>query len=154
ERVAVRRRTHDRLGGNIATGAGPVLDDEGLAQPLGQPLTHQTRNDVVRTAGGIAYDDAHWPRRIGLRPRDPRHHRQRGSAGGQLQECAARKFHDALLQSLFGTAYHALNVLRGPCPLPSSSVTTDGSVANPLSWAPVCLGLGIGCISINGNAVT
>ena len=72
ERVAVRRRTHDRLGGDIATGARPVLDDEWLAEPLRQPLTHQAREDVVRTAGGKADDDAHRPRRIGLRPREAR----------------------------------------------------------------------------------
>jgi len=34
ERVAVRWRTHDRLGRDIGTGAGPVLDDEGLAEAL------------------------------------------------------------------------------------------------------------------------
>ena len=50
KRVAVRRRTHDRLGGDIAAGAGPVLDDEWLAEPLRQPLTHQARDDVGRAA--------------------------------------------------------------------------------------------------------
>ena len=38
------------------------------------------------TAGGKADDDAHRPRRIGLRPRDARHGRQRGSARGQMQK--------------------------------------------------------------------
>src|SRR5262245_9330164 len=33
------------------------------------------------------------PRRIGLRPCDVRCDRQRGGARGQMQECAARKFH-------------------------------------------------------------
>ena len=46
ERIAVRRRAHDRLGGDIAAGARPVLDDELLAEPLRQPLTHQARDDV------------------------------------------------------------------------------------------------------------
>ena len=52
ERIAVRRRTHDRLGGDIAAGARPVLDDELLAEPLRQPLTDQARDDVGRAAGG------------------------------------------------------------------------------------------------------
>src|SRR5262249_8983218 len=33
------------------------------------------------------------PRRIGLRPRDTRHGRQRGSACGQMQKISAGKFH-------------------------------------------------------------
>ena len=51
QRVAVRRRTHDRLGADIAAGARPVLDDEWLAEPLRQPLTHQAREDVVAPPG-------------------------------------------------------------------------------------------------------
>ena len=56
ERVAVGGRTHDRLGADIAAGARPVLDDEWLAEPLRQPLTHQARDDVGRAAGGKADD--------------------------------------------------------------------------------------------------
>ena len=99
ERVAVGRRTHDRLGANIVAGARPVLDDEWLAEPLRQPLSHQAREDVGRAAGGKADDDAHRPRRIGLRPSDARHGRQRGSARGQMQEFAAGKFHGAPSQA-------------------------------------------------------
>ena len=44
--------------------------------------------------GGKADDDAHRPRRIGLRPRDARHGRQRGSARGQMQKLpSVGKFH-------------------------------------------------------------
>ena len=46
ERIAVGRRTHDRLGGDIAASTRAVLDDEWLAEPLRQPLTHQARDDV------------------------------------------------------------------------------------------------------------
>ncbi len=70
QRIAVRRRAHDRLGGDIAAGARPVFDDELLAEPLRQPLADQARDDVGRAAGGKADDDAHRPRRIGLRPCD------------------------------------------------------------------------------------
>ena len=51
ERIAIRRRAHDRLGADIAAGARPVLDNELLAEPLRQPLTHQARDDVGRAAG-------------------------------------------------------------------------------------------------------
>src|SRR5262249_57404447 len=59
QRVAVRRRADDRLGADIATRARPVLDHEWLAKPLRQPLTHQTGDDVGRSAWGEWGDDAH-----------------------------------------------------------------------------------------------
>src|SRR5207237_8611652 len=89
ERIAVGRRTHDRLGADIAAGAWPVLDDKWLAEPLRQPLTHQAREDVLRAARGKADDDTHRPRWITLRPCGPRDGRERGSARGQMQEFAA-----------------------------------------------------------------
>src|SRR5262245_20614152 len=98
QRVAVRRRAHDRLGADIATRARPVLDHEWLAKPLRQPLTHQTGDDVGRSAWGEWGDDAHRPRRISLRPRDARQSRQRGGARGQMQEFAAGKFHNTPLE--------------------------------------------------------
>ena len=61
QRVTVRNCAHDRLGGDIAAGTRPVLDDEWLAEPLRQPLTDQTREDVVGAAGGKADDDTHRP---------------------------------------------------------------------------------------------
>ena len=81
------------LGGEIAGGADPVLDDELLAEPIGQPLSHETRGEIATAAGRKADDKTHRPRRIGLRPRDVRHGRQRGNARGQMQEFAAGKFH-------------------------------------------------------------
>jgi hypothetical protein len=38
ERMAVGGRAHDGLGRDIAASAGSVLDDEGLTEPLLQPL--------------------------------------------------------------------------------------------------------------------
>src|SRR5262249_35314565 len=93
ERITVRRRTHDLFGGNIASGARPVLDDEWLAKPVREPLTHQADKDVSCSAARKPDDQAHRPRRIGLRLRDPRHRWQRGSARGQMQKIAAGKFH-------------------------------------------------------------
>src|SRR5262245_13304526 len=94
ERIAVRRRAHDRLGGDVAAGAWPVLNNELLTEPLREPLSYQTRDDVTCTAGAIADDDAHRPRRIGLRPCHARHRRERGRARSQMHKLpAAGKFH-------------------------------------------------------------
>ena len=92
ERIAIRGRTHDRLGPDHSGRAWPVLDHKLLAEALRQPLTHQTRDDVGRTSWSERHDDAHRPRRISLRPSEARHGRQRGSTGGQMQELAAGKF--------------------------------------------------------------
>jgi len=93
KRVAVRRRPHRRLGGDVAAGARPVLDDELLAEPLGKPLPHQACDDVEPAAGGRADDPTDRPRRIGLRPREMRHRRQRGSGRGQMQESTPGHVH-------------------------------------------------------------
>jgi hypothetical protein len=77
--MAIRWREHDGFGGDIAAGPGAVLDDEWLAEPVGQPLSEKPRKDVGRTTRCKADDDAHRPRRIGLRPseaRDGREHRR------------------------------------------------------------------------------
>src|SRR5262245_24333807 len=92
--MAVRRRAHDDLGADIAGCARPVLDDKRLAKSLRNPLSQQTGEDVGRTASWERDDDAHRPRRISLRPRDPRDCRQRGCAGGQMQKLpSVGKFH-------------------------------------------------------------
>jgi len=93
ERIAIRCRTHDRLRGDITAGARPVLDDELLAEPLREPLADQACDDVGAAAGGKADDDADRPRRIGLRPGDPRDGRQRGGARCEMQKISAGKFH-------------------------------------------------------------
>src|SRR5262245_41651834 len=96
ERIAVCRRTHDRLYTDIATTARTVLDDELLTEALRQPLTNEARSNVVNTTGRKWDNDAHRPRRIGLRPRNWRRHRQPGSAGGQIQKTSAGKFQSNL----------------------------------------------------------
>src|SRR5262249_61008991 len=69
ERIAIGWRPHHRLGGQIAAGAWPVLDDELLAEPFRQQLAYQSANYVSCAAGWPADDQPHGPRRIGLRPR-------------------------------------------------------------------------------------
>jgi len=93
QRVAVRRGTRDRLGRDVGRRARPVLDDELLTEPFRQPLSDNPGANVGAAAGGIADDDAHGPRRIGLRPSDARDRRQRGGASGQMQKSSAGKFH-------------------------------------------------------------
>src|SRR5215831_9435928 len=93
ERVAIGRRAHDRLGGDIAASTRPVLDDEWPAEPFRQPLAHQTCDDVESASCGGTDDQTHRPHRIGLCPRDARDCRERGSAGGQMEESTARQVH-------------------------------------------------------------
>src|SRR5262249_22746603 len=87
------RGTHDRLGGDVAAGSRTVVDDERLTEPLREPLTYQARRDVRTASGREANNDAHRPRRIGLRPSEPGDGRERGSAHRQMQKMSAGKFH-------------------------------------------------------------
>src|SRR5215472_12413478 len=93
QRIAVGRRTNDRFGADIGAPARTVLNDEWLAQALRQPLAHQAYQYIRRAAGGRGDDDAHRPRRIGLRPSEARDGRERGNARGQMQKLSAGKFH-------------------------------------------------------------
>src|SRR5262249_21297108 len=85
--------TPDRLYTDIATTARTVLDDELLTEALRQPLTNEARSNVVNTTGRKWDNDAHRPRRIGLRPRYARYSRERGSTRCQMQKISAGKFH-------------------------------------------------------------
>jgi hypothetical protein len=91
--MAVCRRVHNRLSGNIAGGTRPVIDEDLLAQTVGQPLSDQARDDVDLTARRKAHDNAHWLRRIGLRLRNPRHGGERGNTCCQMQKSTARQVH-------------------------------------------------------------
>jgi hypothetical protein len=96
KRVAIWTRVNGSLGGDIATGAGTIFDEERPAKPLGQPLIEDACEDIGSTAGRESDNDAHRSRRVGLRLRDPRQDRQRGSGRGQTQKLPARKFHGCL----------------------------------------------------------
>jgi hypothetical protein len=52
---------------------GDALIDELLTQPLRQPLPDEPRSNVGCAGGSERHDQAHRPRRIGLRPCDARH---------------------------------------------------------------------------------
>src|SRR5262249_46420124 len=115
ERVAIGWRTHDPLGGESATGTHTILDDEWLAELLRQPLADQTREDVARAARGKTEDDV-----LGLRPSEVRDHRQRGSAGGEMQKISAGKFHFEL--SLC-PSHHSITS--------SARASSDGGTSSP-----------------------
>ena len=67
--VAVGRRARDHLAGDIAAGAGAVLDHDRLAERLLEPLAEDARHHVARAAGREAEHERDRPRRIGLRLR-------------------------------------------------------------------------------------
>src|SRR5262245_10402330 len=91
--MAVRSCAHDYLGGDVAAGTRPVLDDETLAKPLRQPLGHQSYDRVAGSAGRKAGDDTNRSRRIVLRASDARYDREDGSTRYQTQELSARNGH-------------------------------------------------------------
>ncbi len=87
KRVSVRGCAYDRLSGDIAVRARPVLYNAWLAEPLREPLTHQACGDVITATRGVSNNPAHRPKRISLRRRDKRCERQRG---GQVHNCGHR----------------------------------------------------------------
>src|SRR5215831_940472 len=89
ERMAVRLRPDDRLRADIAARAWSIVDYELLAEPLRELLSDQTSHGVGCTARRVADDDTHGPRRVGLRPSDARHGRERGSARGQVEKLSS-----------------------------------------------------------------
>src|SRR5205807_10342889 len=91
QRVAVVGRVRHEIGGDVAAGAAAVLDDELLAEPLGERLREHARGDVARGAGTEADDDAHRPRRVALRLGEP--NGENGSAGCELEKSTAWEQH-------------------------------------------------------------
>ena len=51
KQVAVRRRSYDQFGGDIAAGARSVFDDDWLTEPFRQSLSHEARDDVGLETG-------------------------------------------------------------------------------------------------------
>ena len=62
QRVTVSGRLGRRLGADVAAGAGPILDDEWLAEDLRHFRRHRARDDVRAAAGREWHDD---PDRLG-----------------------------------------------------------------------------------------
>ena len=91
--VAIGRRVHDCLGGNIAAGPGSVLDDELLSKVLRQPMTDNARSNVGGAAWWIPYKPAHWPIGIGLRKSAFAKERRKSRGPCKFKKLAAFKCH-------------------------------------------------------------
>jgi hypothetical protein len=83
-KVKLNLRLGKTLHERLRAKAEPVVDDEWLVESFRQPLSYQARRDVGGATGCKSYNDAHRPRWIGLRLRDPRHSRERANARGQM----------------------------------------------------------------------
>lgn len=68
--VAVWRRAHDGLDGEIAASAWLIHDDELLTEAFSQPLRDQPCTGVEWAARCIAHEQVHWPGWIRLSPGD------------------------------------------------------------------------------------
>jgi hypothetical protein len=80
QNITVRRGTGRGLGGDDPAGAGPVVDDELLAELLGELVGDDPRGHVGDSASPVRDDDAHRAVRIaGLRR--GRQQRERGRRG-------------------------------------------------------------------------
>jgi hypothetical protein len=69
QRIAVGRTLRQRIGRDVARGAGAVLDHDRLAEPVLQLRAQHARDDVGRPAGGKAHQHANRFGRKGLRRR-------------------------------------------------------------------------------------
>src|SRR5262249_35563938 len=61
ERVAVRLRPRDRLSPDHAASADPIIDDDLLAEALGQFLADDAGDSVGAAAGLERHDKTDWP---------------------------------------------------------------------------------------------
>src|SRR5262249_43293356 len=95
ECIAVGRCVHDRLGGDVAASAWPVLDDDRLAKTFRQPLSDEARGDIGTAPGRKSDDQPYRPCWIVLRACDPRECRRQGGSAGETQKISASEQHDA-----------------------------------------------------------
>src|SRR5262249_11763693 len=125
------RRPNDRFESDVAGGSRPVLDDERATELLGEPFGNQASVDVVRAADRKTNNEAHRPRRIGFRPRDPRDGRQRGSARGQMQKLpSVGKFHGVPLRNASDATLHSALMPAARITSPHFSASSAMSVPN------------------------
>ena len=96
QRVAVGRRTRDRLGAQDRAGARTVLDHERLLERFGQVLAELAGKDIGRAAGRERHDDLDRPCRIGLRSR---HRAGNGESQRQNRENAQKEISSECLQA-------------------------------------------------------
>ena len=100
--VAVGAAMRRRLGADVVAAAGAVLDRERLAELVGQPLRDQAGGEIGGAAGRGGDDDAHRPRRIGLREGHAGQRGQHRCGSGDLEKPAARDGHGVALDQPSG----------------------------------------------------
>src|SRR5215831_13624998 len=83
--IAIRRCLCPLTHSDIAASTANVFDIELFSEMFGQLLCDEASEYVGRTAGRERNDHTHRPCRIGLRPRNARHGRQRD--GGRVARC-------------------------------------------------------------------
>src|SRR5262249_43615925 len=93
KRVAVVGRAGGSSNADAAIRASYVFDDDGLTERRPHPLTHDTPYRIRSSAGSERYNHRDWSRRLGVRPSEVRHARQRGGARCQMEKISAGKFH-------------------------------------------------------------
>src|SRR5262249_15755597 len=80
---------------------GPLLHDHGVTPPFAHLGRELARQNVSRTARRQRDDHAHWPRRVGLRPRNARYRRQCGNTHCEAEKLpTVGKFHNSLPEQL------------------------------------------------------
>ncbi len=91
QRVAVGRRRGRRLGADQGARPGAVLDEEGLAHQLGQPVGEQPADVIVGAAGSDRYDDPDRPLGVIVRAGRSRHQQrhEREHEGGLDRDAGA-----------------------------------------------------------------
>ena len=87
QRVAIRRRFRDRRRGQVAAGAGAVLDQDGLFQRRCHRIGDRARHRIGRAAGRRADQNLDRPRRKVFGARHLNHH-QNGNDGAELRKPA------------------------------------------------------------------
>ena len=90
QRIAVRAGADRGQRADIGVGAGPVDRDEGLPEPLAEPVAHEPRNEIGAAARRERHDDLDRADRIGLlRPRGGAgardEHEERESGGTEMK---------------------------------------------------------------------
>ena len=93
QHVSVRSGFGDGARRDDGARPGPILDHEGLAEPLLQLLGEHAGDDVGASARREGHDDSDGARRVVLCPRQRRGEKSRNSGPGQTQESTTAELH-------------------------------------------------------------
>src|SRR6266699_5173270 len=118
QRIAVGLRLRDLRGADGAARAGPVLDDDGLAELRGEFFGDRARHDVGAAPGGERDDDPHRLRGPGLR--------QRAGLYGAQRQCSYRS------TQFSGHSFLPSGLPRGSKPREQFSYSLCGPIQNQI----------------------